>query len=116
MLEFCVSSFLLLFVGWNIWKGINRMIYEDAKISFAQLIHAVLATIKAISLAYPFVGNKSRLHIVVRADSSMPCLSMRPANILPLTWKSPPQGWNKLNLDGAVKWDGRSLGGGIIRD
>ncbi|KAL3528007.1 hypothetical protein ACH5RR_012663 [Cinchona calisaya] len=71
---------------------------------------------KAMSLAYPFMGNKARLYSLVRADFLVPCVSLRPSKVLSMILKSLPHGWCKLNSDGAVKLDGCSLGGGIIRD
>ncbi|KAL3516497.1 hypothetical protein ACH5RR_023399 [Cinchona calisaya] len=92
------------------------MIYGGIKFTSAQIIHAVLTELKSIFLAFLFIAKDIRDQQMAGADCIAPNIHFRPIKVLSLAWNPSPQGWCKLNSDGAVKVNGCSLGGGIIRD
>ncbi|KAL3502650.1 hypothetical protein ACH5RR_037099 [Cinchona calisaya] len=77
-------------VSRNIWKGRNRRIYDGHKITSAQIIHDVVAAIKSITLAYPFLVQDARDQRLVRTDYIAPNLNFKPPRVLSLAWTSPP--------------------------
>ncbi|KAL3510024.1 hypothetical protein ACH5RR_029425 [Cinchona calisaya] len=69
-------------VSWNLWKGRNKMVFDSAMANSTHIIHAFLAAIKSISLAYPLSVKDTCDHHLLMTDYIAPSLHIRPPRVV----------------------------------
>ncbi|CAL1402102.1 unnamed protein product [Linum trigynum] len=94
--------------AWLLWKNRNDMCFKgiSATLTPPSLAHSILAKVKLWSEAW-------------NAPSLLPCgkRASAPRRVVDIAWSSPPNGWVKLNIDGASNGNpGPAGAGGVLRD
>ena len=91
-------SVIFPFSIWNLWKHCNRVVFDNIPLSTN--LHGLCLS-QAVEYFY-CVGKM---------------MNVRQRVSMQVKWSKPPEGWFKLNLDGASCGNpGKAGGGGLIRD
>lgn len=100
---------------WEIWNSRKRAKFQSSQPNlecFLARVHAILLDIsRKLSLKKPATAAFSSYSRSIQKPIQPP----KAPHIQPVMWNAPPQGWIKLNIDGAAKGNpGPSGAGGVF--
>lgn len=112
-----IRILLPMLIGWYSWKARNDAKFNKLPIKANVIIKNIQARLCSLHLAKPFNVMMWEGDLQLASSWQIHFIAPRIGRNIPMVWSKPPQGYVKINSDGAFNHrSGRAAAGGLIRD